>query len=178
MAYEKKAFGKGRGESGQSMVEFALVAISLVVLLTIPVDLFRYINTLMTLNSATAEAASQLTYESLTKGTVDQDVLGTVKETYSDKLNSVSISKLGVDGVSQEEKYKYRVYSSDLESKPHFSDRFEDRDSNYRYKTVELQLTCEDDAITPLGALLFGDSHWKISGDTVRRNVYVGGYER
>lgn len=177
MNRKKIQIGESKRESGQSMVEFALIAISLVLLLTIPVDLFRYINTLMTLNSATAEAASQLTYESLSAGTAAHDVLNTVNETYSDKLNSVSISKLSPGSATQEEEYTYHVYSSDKESRPQFSDRFEGRASNYHYKTVELQLTCEDDAITPFAALLFGGSHWTISGDTVRRNVYVSGYE-
>lgn len=158
------------------MVEFAFIAIFLVVLLAIPVDLFRYINTLMTLNSATAEAASQLTYESMSGGAAAQNILGTVKETYSDKLSSVSIAHLKTGSSLQKEDYTYYVYSSDKESDPQFSDRFEGRKSNYYYQTVDLQLMCEEDAITPFGALLFGGSHWVIKGDTVHRNVYINGY--
>ena len=157
------------------MVEFAFIAIFLVVLLAIPVDLFRYINTLMTLNSATAEAASQLTYESMSGGAAAQNILGMVKETYSDKLSSVSITHLKTGSSMQKEDYTYYVYSSDKESNPQFLDRFEGRNSNYYYQTVDLQLMCEEDAITPFGALLFSGSHWVIKGDTMHRNVYING---
>ena len=61
-------------EGGQAIVEFALVLVLLIVLLMVPVDVFRYINTRMILNDAATDAVSRVNSDSIESGTAEADI--------------------------------------------------------------------------------------------------------
>lgn len=160
------------GESGQAAVEFALIATALVVMLTVPFDLFRYADAEMTLNSAATEAVTQISADNLTESAA----LAAAQGMYADRLDDLAVTQFTVSGVETEHEYTYRVYSSDLESEPNFSNKFEARDSNYHCTNVQLQLSASWHAVTPLGSLFLGGDDISITSDVVTRDVYTGGY--
>lgn len=160
-------------ESGQAAVEFALIATALVIMLTVPFDLFRYADAQMTLNSAATEAATQISADNLTEGAA----LAAAQGMYADRLDDLEVAQFDVSAVETEHEYAYRVYSSDLESEANFSDKFEARDSNYHCVNVQLQLSSTWHAVTPLGALCLGGDDITMTSDVVTRDVYTSGYE-
>ena len=56
-------------EDGQEIVEFALILTLLIVLLMVPVDVFRYANTRMILNDAATAAVTSVDYDSIEDNT-------------------------------------------------------------------------------------------------------------
>lgn len=173
MKAERKSIFRLSEETGQAAVEFALIATALVIMLTVPFDLFRYADAQMTLNSAATEAATQITAENLSEGAA----LSAAQGMYADRLDNLAVARFDVSAAETEHEYSYRVYSSDLESAPNFSDKFEVRDSNYHSVSVELQLSATWHAVTPLGSLFVGGDDVPITSDVVARQVFTGGYE-
>lgn len=163
-------------EGGQAIVEFALVLVLLIVLLMVPVDVFRYINTRMILNDAATDAVSMVSNDSIESGTAEADILNSVNTSYGTKLKNVQIDSFDASPEHPPAEYDYRVFNSDKQTDPDPSKRFDNRASNYHFRPVSLKLKCTEDAITPIGGALFGGMHWTITSDAVTCNVYTRGY--
>jgi Flp pilus assembly protein TadG len=105
----------GKNESGQSVIEFALILPILVLLLTIPVDFFLYMNTQMTLSSAAGDCISRLDYSDISSGTGSNKVKEVVSQNFTERLDpgKVQITELNA-GSRNKNDYSYYVYSSDL----------------------------------------------------------------
>lgn len=162
-------------EDGQEIVEFALIVTLLIVLLMVPVDVFRYANTRMILNDAATDAVSSVDYESIKNRNYESKILKSVKDSYGPRLNDVKIVSCNMEGETQDP-YTYHVFNSDLQGKLNYADRFEGRNSNYHYQKVSLTLSCTEKAITPIGGLLFGGTEWTIKSDPETCDVYTRGY--
>ena len=161
-------------EDGQEIVEFALIVTLLIVLLMVPVDVFRYANTRMILNDAATDAVSSVDYDSIERKTYKSKILRSVQDSYGSRLNDVKIVSFNMEGETQDP-YTYHVFNSDLQGKLNYADRFEGRNSNYHYQKVSLTLSCTEKAITPIGGLLFG-TEWTIKSDPETCDVYTRGY--
>lgn len=165
-------------EDGQEIVEFALILTLLIVLLMVPVDVFRYANTRMILNDAATDAVSSLDNDSIERRTYESDILKSVHDSYGSRLNDVQIASIDVQSDESKIDYTYHVFNSDKQTKPQYSDQFEGRASNYHYKKVSLTLSCTEKAITPFGGMFFGGMDWTIKSDPETCNVYTKGYEK
>ncbi|AKT48968.1 hypothetical protein ADJ70_08500 [Olsenella sp. oral taxon 807] len=166
-------------EDGQEIVEFALIVTLLIVLLAVPIDIFRYVNTRMILNDAATDAVSSLNNDSIEHNTCESDVLKSVQKSYGSRLTDVKVDKINVQSIETKDPYTYHVFNSDKQNKTQYSDQFDPRDSNYYYKEVSLTLSCTENAITPFGGMFFGGSmSWTIKSDPVTCNVYTAGYKK
>jgi len=165
-------------EDGQEIVEFALILTLLIVLLMVPVDVFRYANTRMILNDAATGAVTSVDYDSIEHNTYRRKILDSVQASYDSRLSDVQIVSFDVQNESKDD-YTYQVFNSDKQTKPQYSDQFEGRASNYHYKNVSLTLSCTEKAITPFGGMFFGGSMtWTIKSDPKTCSVYTKGYEK
>ena len=163
-------------EDGQEIVEFALIVTLLIVLLMVPVDVFRYANTRMILNDAATDAVSSVDYYSIEHDTYKSKILTSVQESYGSRLNDVQIFSIDVQSDDTKDPYTYHVFNSDRQGELLYSDKFEGRSSNYHYKKVSLTLSCTETAITPFGGMFFGGPKWTIKSDPETCNVYTKGY--
>lgn len=164
-------------EDGQEIVEFALIVTLLIVLLMVPVDVFRYANTRMILNDAATDAVSSVDYDSIEHDTYKSKILKSVQASYGSRLNEVKIDSIVVQSDESKDDYTYQVFNSDRQGQLLYSDKFDGRSSNYHYKKVSLTLSCTENAITPFGGMLFGgDMKWTIKSDPETCNVYTKGY--
>ncbi len=165
-------------ESGQSLVEFALLLPILMLLLLIPVDLYRYANAKMILKSAASEGISQLTYADVSTGDTANALRQTVEDYYGDKLDTgrVTISLLN-ESPPFAENYTYYVYSSEkaIENPTNFWNQFESRNSSYKCMEVQVQMTYTLKPVTFWGSLLLGSS-FDVVTPVYSRDVYVTGY--
>ena len=165
-------------EKGQAVVEFGILLPILIILLLVPVDLYRYANVKMILKSAASESISRLTYMEISGGNSASAIRQTVKDYFGDKLDTgrVTISHLELNP-SSEEKYTYYVYSSEkANNNPgNFQAQFDRRDSSYECIEVELQMTYTLNTVTPWGNL-FLDDPFKIVTPVYSRNIYVNDY--
>jgi len=165
-------------ENGQAIVEFALLLPVLMLLLLIPVDLYRYANAKMILKSAASESISQLTYADVNAGNTANAIRQTVEDYYGDKLDTgrVTISVLN-EKPSVTENYTYYVYSSEkaVENPDNFWNQFESRNSSYKCMEVEVQMTYTLRPVTFWGSLLLGGS-FDVVTPVYSRNIYVTGY--
>jgi len=164
-------------EDGQEIVEFALILTLLIVLLMVPVDVFRYANTRMILNDAATGAVTSVDYDSIEHNTYRRKILDSVQASYDSRLSDVQIVSFDVQNESKDD-YTYQVFNSDKQTKPQYSDQFEGRASNYHYKNVSLTLSCTEKAITPFGGMFFGGTTWTIKSDPKTCSVYTKGYEK
>ncbi len=164
-------------EDGQEIVEFALILTLLIVLLMVPVDVFRYANTRMILNDAATAAVTSVDYDSIEDNTYQSKILDSVRNSYGTRLDNVDIAEIKVQSDESKDDYTYQVFNSDKQTKPQYSDQFEGRASNYHYKNVSLTLSCTEKAITPFGGMFFGGSMtWTIKSDPKTCSVYTKGY--
>ena len=163
-------------EDGQEIVEFALIVTLLIVLLMVPVDVFRYANTRMILNDAATDAVSSVDYDSIEHHTYEDKILRSVQDSYGSRLNEVKIDSIVVQSDETSDPYTYHVFNSDNQGKLLYSDKFDGRSSNYHYKKVSLTLSCTENAITPFGNMFFGGMIWTIKSDPETCNVYTKGY--
>lgn len=161
-------------EAGQSLVEFAFASVILILMLTVPVDLFRYATTTMALNSAATEAVTCVSADHLDSAYA----LSVAEGMYADRLDNLAVAQFNVSADESEYDYTYRVYSSDLKGRGTFSNQFESRDSNYHCKTVELQLSCTWSAVTPLGCLFLGSGEMPVESKVFTCDVYTEGYRK
>jgi hypothetical protein len=170
-----------KDESGQSLVELVLILPLLIMLLTLPVDYFRYINTKMILSSAASEFIGDLNYTSANSGTAQADILHKVDIYYGDSIDSskVHVSHYAVGAATDfDNDYKYWVYSSDLAdpNPANYWDQFDGRDSDYHVAPVELQLSYDMEPITFWGVLFLG-SNFEVETPVYTREVYESGYK-
>ena len=165
-------------EDGQEIVEFALIVTLLIVLLAVPIDIFRYVNTRMILNDAATDAVSSLNNDSIEHHTCESDVLKSVQKSYDSRLTDVKVVDIKVQSIETKDPYTYHVFNSDKQKETQYSDQFDSRDSNYYYKEVSLTLSCTENAITPFGGMFFGSMHWTIKSDPETCNVYTAGYKK
>lgn len=166
-------------EKGQSLVEFAIILPILIMLLTVPVDLYRYINTQMALNSALCESLSQLQYKSIKYSTTQDDLKNTIDNCISDKLDK-SIYKITTLNIGSEMKndYDYKLYSSEYaKTATDYWGQFEVRKSNFSYVKVDVQLSYEMSPITIWGQSLLGSS-FTVKTPTYSRYIYAYGYTK
>lgn len=163
-------------EDGQEIVEFALILTLLIVLLMVPVDVFRYANTRMILNDAATNAVSSVDYDSIEHNTYKSKILKSVQDSYGSRLDNVNIAEIKVQSDETKDQYTYHVFNSDNQEKLLYADKFDGRSSNYHYKKVSLTLSCTEKAITPFGGMFFGGMHWTIKSDPETCNVYTKGY--
>lgn len=166
----------GKDESGQSVLEFALILPVLVLLLTLPVDFFLYMNTQMTLSSAASECISRLDYSDLSSGTVSNKVMQVISQNFTERLDPgmVNIKELNA-GSSNKNDYSYYVYSSDLANPSDFGSQFEMRPGSYQYTEVQLQLSYERSTVTFWGTLFLGNTY-EVKTPVYSRNIYLSGY--
>lgn len=150
-------------EEGQSLVEFALLIPLLIALCFLPLDFFRCAVMKMNVETAACEAAGALTAENLDENTVND----MVRRTYGDTLPDVSAS-LTVSGEKTKE-YTYRVYCSD-------SDGFEERRSNYSYRTVTIKLTAKGKPVSPAGRAYYGEE-WTVESGEIKKDVFMEGFD-
>lgn len=165
-------------EDGQEIVEFALILTLLIVLLMVPVDVFRYANTRMILNDAATGAVTSVDYDSIERNTYRSKILDSVRNSYGSRLTDVKIVSFDVQNESKDD-YTYQVFNSDKQNKTRYSEQFDDRKSNYHYRNVSLTLSCTEKAITPFGGMFFGGgTTWTIKSDPKTCSVYTKGYEK
>ena len=164
-------------EDGQEIVEFALILTLLIVLLMVPVDVFRYANTRMILNDAATGAVTSVDYDSIEHNTYRRKILDSVQASYDSRLRNVQIVSFDVQDET-EDKYTYQVFNSDRQKDPQYSKQFDGRKSNYHYRNVSLTLSCSEKAITPFGGMFFGNTEWTIKSDPKTCSVYTKGYEK
>lgn len=164
-------------EDGQEIVEFALILTLLIVLLMVPVDVFRYANTRMILNDAATGAVTSVDYDSIEHNTYRRKILDSVQASYDSRLRNVQIVSFDVQDET-EDKYTYQVFNSDKQKDPQYSNQFDGRKSNYHYRNVSLTLSCSEKAITPFGGMFFGNTEWTIKSDPKTCSVYTKGYEK
>ena len=164
-------------EDGQEIVEFALILTLLIVLLMVPVDVFRYANTRMILNDAATGAVTSVDYDSIEDNTYQSKILDSVRNSYGTRLTDVKIVSFDVQNESKDD-YTYQVFNSDKQNKTRYSEQFDDRKSNYHYRNVSLTLSCTEKAITPFGGMFFGGTEWTIKSDPKTCSVYTKGYEK
>lgn len=165
-----------QSEQGQSIVEFAIIIPILILLVMLPVDYFRYINTRMLLCSAASEGIGQLTYASIDNGTVSSDFINTLNTAYGDRLDigRVTISTMNYGAVTKQN-YTYYVYSSDKADPLNYWNQFDQRPASYQCAEVEIQLTYTIEPLTFWGSMYLGDKI-NITTPVYTRSVYAGGY--
>ena len=178
-----KGLYKGRnktesGESGQAIVEFAILLPVLLLLLMVPVDLYRYANTKMILKSAAGESLSRLTYPEVSSGAASASITDTITECFGEKLDAgkVEVSELNINP-SITIDYPYYVYSSDRASDnpDKFHEQFETRDSSYKTMEIQIQLKYPLTPVTFWGSLFLGDT-FEVVTPVYTRDIYVVGY--
>lgn len=157
----KKLKNLQKDESGQSLVELAVILPILILLLTLPVDFFRYVNTKMILNSATSESIGQLDYDNASKGTATADALANMKMDLQGRLDDIDnlvpvIDHCKItDGTGE---YNYRVYSSEKANQhpDDYDEQFLKYDhTKYPVKTIQLQYSYKFKPMTFWGVLFF-----------------------
>ena len=166
-----------KSEQGQSVVEFAVVLPVLILLFTVPIDFFRYINTRTLLCSAASESISQISYSSVQNNTLGADAMQLMQKTYGDRVD-VGRVKISADSGSVEKKnYTYYVYSSDKANADpdDYWCQFDQRPSSYQCVDVRLQFSYDLTPVTIWGSLFFGDT-FSVKTPIYTRSVYAGGY--
>ncbi|HZK57086.1 MAG TPA: TadE/TadG family type IV pilus assembly protein [Clostridia bacterium] len=171
---------KDKGERGQGIVEFAIILPILLLLLLVPIDLYRVINAKMILKSAASESISKINYEDVGIGGLEDAILDIVDECFGDKfdMDEVEISFLK-EGPLVDKDYIYYVYSSDLadQNPGNFQKQFDKRSSSYKYREVELQMSYNIRPITIFGNMFIGNS-FDVKTPVYKRDIYISGYER
>lgn len=165
-------------ETGQSLVEFAIILPILVLLMTLPVDFFRYINTKMILNSAATECIGQLTYASVSSSSsleMEEKIRDMICDYYGDRLDNEKVQITFTKGNHDTEDYTYYVYSSLLAGEANFGDRFEGRSSSYQCQEVQVDFSYQMSPITYWGEIFLGDT-FDIQTPAYNRKLYAGGY--
>ncbi len=164
-------------ETGQSLVEFAIILPILVLLLTLPVDFFRYINTKMILSSAASESIGQLNYASVSSGSAEADIKKMINDYYGDRLDNDKVQIDFNKGSLVKKNYTYYVYSSDkADPNPlNYGKQFEKRPSSYQCMEIQVQFSYELSPITYWGVLFLGNT-FDIKTPAYTRKVYAGGY--
>lgn len=179
-------------ETGQSIVEFALILPLLILLLMGPVEYYRFISKKITLNSAASDILVQMRYEDFEEPTFDQtkekfkyEFKQRLKRSYGDQLNVDHIdiqannfnNQLGTHGTfdlqEKNKEYMYYVYSSDREQD---ANKFDQRPSNYTYTTVTVKLSYDAEPLTFVGRSLLGD-HFKVETRPYTRSIYKNGFD-
>ncbi len=162
-------------EDGQSMVEFALVLPILVMLLLIPLDIYRYVSLQAKLNNAAVDGLNYVRYENIKGGTYEDAIKSAIDSEYGSSLDvsRLAFEKLEKSGSTTED-YTYYVYSSDKRSHS-YQNQFDARPSNYEHCTITAQLGYELKPITFWGSLLMGRS-CTVKSKEVSRDIYSGGY--
>ena len=131
-----------RDETGQSLVQLALVMPILMMLLSFVVDFARFYDSKLLVSSAAAECAR-------TYGFVDStNMREFVLENYKDRLDTskVSIDFTG-DDVIKTDTYTYKA-----------NDKSTPLPTNVKYKDVTVNVNYEFDFIMPLTSVIFGDT--------------------
>ena len=167
-----------KAESGQSLVEFAIILPILMLLLTLPVDFFRYLNTKMLLSSAAGESIGQLNYAAASSATAEDDILDTMSAYYGDRLDAGKVQVAKYDtGAINKKNYTYYVYTSDKATPDpaHYWDQFDDRPSSYQCMEVQVQFSYEVPTVTFWGTLFLGNTY-EVLTPVYTRSIYAGGY--
>ncbi len=171
---------KDKGEKGQGIVEFAIILPILLLLLLVPIDLYRVINAKMVLKSAASESISKINYEDVGTEGLEGAILDIVDECFGDKfdMDKVEVSFLR-ESFPADKDYIYYVYSSDLADRypSNFQKQFDKRSSSYKYKEVELQMSYNIKPITIFGNMFIGDS-FDVKTPIYKRDIYMSGYEK
>jgi Flp pilus assembly protein TadG len=166
-----------KDEAGQSLVELALILPLIIMLLLLPVDFFRYINTKMILSSAASDSIEQLQYTSIENNTVEADILNQVAVIYGDRLDASLVTVDYESSAPTKEDYDFRVYSSRMAAfdPDDYWDFFEEKESNFWTVKVRLQMSYDMRPITFWGVLFLGDTY-TVRTPEFTRSVYKNGY--
>jgi len=173
---KEKLWSRRKEENGQSVMEFALILPILVLLFTVPVDFFLYMNTQMTLSSAASESINRLEYSDIYAGTGSNKVMEVIVQNFTERLDPgrVVIEELEA-GLSNKNDYTYYVYSSDLANPADFGSQFEVRPGSYQFTEVQLQLSYERSPVTFWGTLFLGNTY-EVKTPVYSRSIYISGY--
>lgn len=166
-----------KNEEGQSILEFSMTLIILIILVCVPIELIRYINLRTFLCSMATESITQVKYASVENNSLTQDIHSIIQQTYGDRLDVGTIN-INADYLGKgKENYTYYVYSSNLaqEDPNRFWDQFEKRPANYKYAEIQLQLSTVYQPLTIFGAFFVGDNV-VVNTPTYQMDVYAGGY--
>lgn len=164
-------------EDGQSLVEFSLILVMLIVLVCVPIELIRFINLRVTLCGAATESLTQVEYASVKNDNLHSDIANYINKTYGDRLDVGTVEVYARSFDKKKESYPYYVYTNELEqTKPDsYREQFERRNSNYECATVELELCAKYHPITFLGSMFIGDDV-TVRTPSYQTIVYVDGY--
>ena len=135
-----KMFNKTiKNESGQSLVQFAILLPILITLLSMVVDLARIVDSKILINNATSEAVRYL---------VEENNVGAIEEiisvNYGDRLNKENIQYSIEESPINTQNYIYRSSYS----KQYYA--------SMKYKYVTILINYKVDLIMPLSKVIFG----------------------
>ena len=165
------------GENGQALMEFAIIFPLLLILLTVPLDFFRVINTQMLLNNAAADCVSAMDHTCIDEGSCSDKISAVLQSGYATVLDAGRIELESIEfEAPRREEYTYYVYSSDKDRNPAYSDKFDKRPSNYSCRNVSLRLSYIIYPITLWGRLFLGEPI-KVHSDVFTGAIYTGGYD-
>lgn len=167
-----------KNESGQSMVEFSLILVMLLMLVCVPIELIRYINLRVLLCSAATDSLTRIEYASVENNSLQKDVTDYIKQSFGDRLDvdrDVTVTAKHFDKEKMD--YKLHVYTNELKQENgNYLTQFEARDSNYQCATVEVTLSAQYQPITFMGEIFVGKDI-TISTPAYQTDIYAGGYE-
>ena len=156
---------KINNESGQSLVQFALMIPILLLLLSMAVEVARIVDAQILLNSAACEATRSIKATS----DIDYSVETILYGNYADRLN---LSRLNYETHETREKKKYYNYHArDTRYGGHVN-----RTSFYTYKDITVVLTYELELATPISNLIFNGGTVKLTSKYIGR-VGTGGFD-
>ena len=81
-----------KNEEGQSILEFSMTLIILIILVCVPIELIRYINLRTFLCSMATESITQVKYASVENNSLTQDIHSIIQQTYGDRLDVGTIN--------------------------------------------------------------------------------------
>lgn len=148
-------------ESGQGLVEFALVFSILVMLCCMATDTARVVDAKILLQSAACESARCIN----TRGDMSSEVSESLENDY-DRLDSSRLQVRVTGGSDQRRNYVYHAHNGNF--------RYVERNCYFTYFDATVKLTYQLPIVTPFGQLFFGKQKTLSAGYT--RMIVDGGY--
>ncbi|MFM1535317.1 TadE/TadG family type IV pilus assembly protein [Helcococcus ovis] len=164
-----------KNESGQSLVEFALILPILIILLSMVVDVWRVYDTKLLLQSVASECAIHLAEKDdvhkLRNKEVElkQNLNELIDKQYGNRLDrkkrDITVS-LANDEIKEEFTYHVNNNSYYLKNRPDYE---QTKLIIKKYKDASITVTYDVDFWMPLTSLFYGDSKAKVSSEITTR---------